>query len=109
MKCHLFLSLKRDAAGMRPTSFCMGLHFLHVYMAVYFMNASTFGKRALFVLVSFSTSLQASLIRTRPRHGMHHVSTHANRRDAANHSKDTGRCTGVSGQRPHCHTERRQG
>jgi len=65
MKCHLDLCQNRYETRMDSTSFCIRLHFDHEYMAVYFVNAWIFLIRTEVVMVSFSTSLQESKIRTR--------------------------------------------
>src|SRR5690242_8798508 len=67
MKRHLFLCQNRYETRMDSTSFCMRLHFDYEYMAVYFMNGWIFRIRPEVVMVSFSTSLQESRIRTRRR------------------------------------------
>jgi hypothetical protein len=39
MKRYLFSSRKNDEVRIEAASFCMHLHFLDAYGAVYFMNA----------------------------------------------------------------------
>ena len=78
----------------------MRLHFDHEYMAVYFVNASIFLIRTEVVMVSFSTSLQESQIRTRRRRAAHlRVGTAAHPRPAGVAPQDgTSQGAGTDGQ-----------
>jgi hypothetical protein len=100
MKCHLDLCQNRYETRMDSTSFCIRLHFDHEYMAVYFVNAWIFLIRTEVVMVSFSTSLQESQIRTRRRRAAHlRVAPPRTSQPAAWHPQDgTSQGAGTDGK-----------
>jgi hypothetical protein len=108
MEIHLFLYQAGYETRMDSTSFCMRLHFDDEWTAVHFMNARIFGIRPGVVMVSFSTLLQESQIRTggEPARKWHVLHCHAscNRRREIPH-RHVAR---VPNRRQGSQTERRQ-